>query len=281
MKTVAIMNQKGGTGKTTSAINLAGELVRRGKRVLIMDMDTQGNATSNLELSDVPAVTLADVICAIAVHLSTRTVAVRFLTNDLQFACEIVELRLYVGEAVDTADDHCSVLTQTVQDAAERVLTHLVSHLGNLDSTLGGSERLVAGEESEALGLLTEQTGGEVTVTYTYLAVVSHRARDTECLQTDTDSLGSVSGVLAAFLQRDCRTYYIRPFGVLKTNTLGLLAGQIRIEAVLLANLVSLLDGSDTVSVQSGENLFLAAVLRLKFYFTNHSLSSLVFAWVN
>ena len=62
MKTIAVMNQKGGTGKTTSAINLAGELVRRGKRVLIVDMDTQGNATSNLQLTEVPSATLTDVI---------------------------------------------------------------------------------------------------------------------------------------------------------------------------------------------------------------------------
>ena len=62
MKTIAVMNQKGGTGKTTSAINLAGELVRRGKKVLIVDMDTQGNATSNLSLTEIPAATLTDVI---------------------------------------------------------------------------------------------------------------------------------------------------------------------------------------------------------------------------
>ena len=62
MKTIALLNQKGGTAKTTSAINLAGELTRRGKRVLIIDMDTQGNATSNLQLTEVPEATLTDVI---------------------------------------------------------------------------------------------------------------------------------------------------------------------------------------------------------------------------
>ena len=62
MKTIALLNQKGGTAKTTSAINLAGELVRRGKKVLIIDMDTQGNATSNLALTEMPELTLTDVI---------------------------------------------------------------------------------------------------------------------------------------------------------------------------------------------------------------------------
>lgn len=59
---IAIMNQKGGTGKTTSVLNIAGELTFRGKKVLVVDMDTQGNATDNLKLTQVSDKTLPDVI---------------------------------------------------------------------------------------------------------------------------------------------------------------------------------------------------------------------------
>ena len=109
---IAIGNQKGGVGKTTTTVNLGAALSFQGKKVLIIDMDSQGNATSGLgiERADVKQSVyevLVDQIEAAGAILPTSRENLWILPSTLQLAGAEIELA--------TADHRESRLKQAIE----------------------------------------------------------------------------------------------------------------------------------------------------------------------
>lgn len=141
-KIISITNQKGGVGKTTTAINLAACIAMRGYRVLLIDSDPQGNATSGVginrnKLKNCIYNLLIDQVKAEEIICSTRVQNLDILPATIQLAGAEVEL------AVRGNREYClKKAIETVKNQYDYIFIDCPPSLGNADCKCTNSQSI-------------------------------------------------------------------------------------------------------------------------------------------
>jgi chromosome partitioning protein len=116
MKTIAVANQKGGVGKTTTAVNLSACLAAMGRRILLIDLDPQANATSALGIDGIEGRSVYEPLLGTA-NVTEKIVPTRF--ESLSLLPADIDL---AGVEIEVArmDDHLTRLFYALQPLKER-----------------------------------------------------------------------------------------------------------------------------------------------------------------
>ena len=134
-KIVSFSNQKGGVGKTTSCVNISAQVANKGKKVLMIDMDPQGNATSGLGISKSKIKnTIYDVIIGrcdakdAIIKTKFKNLSVIPATIDLAGA----ELELYELDELDENSNFTKIALDSVKDSFDYIFIDCPPSLGML-----------------------------------------------------------------------------------------------------------------------------------------------------
>jgi len=155
MKIVAIANQKGGVGKTTTAVNLGCALAKEGLRMLLIDLDPQGNATSSFGMQELEGESLYEPLLggvSIAEKiLPTRLPRMFIVPADLDLAGAEIEIA--------RMDNHLTRLAETLaplrsDDTFDFVLLDCPPSLGILmTNALAAADELLTPIQCEYFAL--------------------------------------------------------------------------------------------------------------------------------
>src|SRR6476469_9777555 len=135
-RVIAVANQKGGVGKTTTTLNLAASLAVAGQRVLLIDVDPQGNLTSGMNLKDqaTPAGTVYNALTqgepvtdARPFVLATRTLRLELIPADRNLTGAEIEL-----VPLDRREERLRLLVASVRDDYDYVFIDSPPSLGLL-----------------------------------------------------------------------------------------------------------------------------------------------------